>query len=123
MPIAFVLDEHLRGKRLWHAIRHHNQAGGSPIDSTRVGDPVDLPLGSLDSDILLWAQRADRIVITEDAATFPTALAGHLGLGRASPGVFVIRQRATMPATLAWLELVVADDHPDQWRDQAIYIP
>jgi len=77
----------------------------------------------LDSDILLWAQRADRIVITEDAATFPTALAGHLGLGRASPGVFVIRQRATMPATLAWLELVVADDHPDQWRDQAIYIP
>ena len=82
MPIAFVLDENLRGKPLWHAIRHHNLGGALRIDATRVGDPADLPLGSLDPDILAWAERADRIIITEDAATFPAELAAHLRRGQ-----------------------------------------
>jgi len=123
MPIAFVLDEHLRGKPLWHAIRHHNLAGGVPIDATRVGDPSDLPLGSSDAEILVWAERAGRIILTEDAATFPAQLAVHLGSGRTSPGVFLIRPSATVAAVLSWLELVVADDRPDAWRDQVIFIP
>jgi hypothetical protein len=48
MPIAYVLDENLRGKPLWHAIRHHNRGGATRIDATRVGDPADRPLRSLD---------------------------------------------------------------------------
>jgi hypothetical protein len=123
MPIAFVLDEDLRGKPLWHAIRHHNRGGGTQIDATRVGDPADLPLGSSDPDILAWAERADRIILTGDASTFPAELAVHLHRGRRSPGVFVIRPSATVAAVLLWLELVAADDRPDQWRNQAIYIP
>ncbi|MFI5456326.1 MAG: DUF5615 family PIN-like protein [Isosphaerales bacterium] len=122
MPIAFVLDENLRGKPLWHAIRHHNLRGGIQIDAIRVGDPADLPLGSPDSDILAWAERADRIIITEDAATFPAELAAHLRSGRTSPGVFVIRPGATVASILSWLELVVADDQPDQWFDWVTYI-
>jgi hypothetical protein len=123
MAIAFVLDEHLRGKPLWPAIRHHNLTGRPAIDATRVGDPPDLPLGSRDSYILMWAERADRIVITEDAATFPAELATHLGIGRTSPGVFVLRPSATVAVVLSWLLLVASDDKPDQWRDQVVYIP
>jgi Domain of unknown function (DUF5615) len=123
MPIAFVFDENLRGKPLWHAICHHNVGALPLIDATRVGDLADLPLGSLDSDILAWADRAHRIILTEDAATFPTELAAHLRWGRTSPGVFLIRPGATVVAVLHWLELVAADDQPDQWRDQITYIP
>jgi hypothetical protein len=123
MPIAFVLDENLRGKPLWHAILHRNQHAAPTIDATRVGDPADLPLGSSDSDILAWADRASRIILTEDAATLPAELAVHLRRGRSSPGVFVIRPSATLAAVLHWLELVAADDQPDQWRDKVIYLP
>jgi hypothetical protein len=123
MPIAFVLDEHLRGKPIWHAIRRHHLVGGVPIDATRVGDPIDLPLGSSDPEILVWADRAGRIILTEDFQTFPAELAVHLLAGRSSPGVFVIRRRATVVAVLSWLELVVADDQPDTWRDQFLFIP
>ena len=123
MPIAFVLDENLRGKPLWHAIRHHNLGGGMRIDATRVGDPADLPLRSSDSDILAWAERADRIILTGDAATFPAELAAHLHRGRTSPGVFVIRPSATVAAVLRWLGLVAADDQPDQWSNWVAYIP
>ncbi len=123
MPIAFVVDENLRGKPLFHAIRHHNLGGVTRIDVTRVGDSVDLPLGMSDADILAWAELANRIVLTEDAATFPAELAAHLRQGRTSPGVFLLRPGATIVAVIAWLELVVADNHPDKWRDQVIYIP
>ena len=123
MPIAFVLDENLGGKPLWHAIRHHNLRRALRIDAIRVGDPTDLPLGSPDSDIFVWADRTDRIILTEDAATFAAELAAHLRSGRTSAGVYVIRPSATVASILSWLELVVADDHPDQWTDRVTYIP
>jgi hypothetical protein len=123
MPIAFVLDENLRGKPLWPAICRRNIGAGATIDATRVGDRNDLPLGSLDAAILVWAECNSRIVLTEDAATFPAELRAHLLSGRATPGLFVIRPSATVVAVLAWLELVALDDQPDQWRDQVHYIP
>jgi hypothetical protein len=122
MAIAFVLDENLRGKPLWPAIRHHNLAGRPPIDATRVGDPSDLPLGSIDADILIWAERVDRIILTEDSATFPAELTAHLRLGRSSPGVFVIRPSATVAVVLSWLELVVLDNRRTSWVDMVTYV-
>jgi hypothetical protein len=122
MAIAFVLDENIRGKPLWPTIRHHNLAGGTRIEATRVGDPGDLPLGSHDAEILVWAERADRIILTEDGATFPAALAAHLRSGRTSPGVFVVRPRASVSVVLSWLALVVADNQGNSWVDQATYI-
>jgi hypothetical protein len=62
-PLRYLLDENLRG-RLWQAIGVHNQTGAYPIDVVRVGDPPDLPLGSLDPDILLWAEREGRILVS-----------------------------------------------------------
>lgn len=123
MPVAFVLDENLRGKPIWHAIRRQGSGRGLVLDATRVGDPVDLPLGSSDSDILAWAERANRIILTQDAATFPVELAAHLGRGQTSAGLFVIRPNATVAVVLAWLELVAVDDQPDMWRDLVTYIP
>ena len=55
MPLRFVLDENQRGL-LWLAVIRHNQTGIYPVDVVRVGDLPDLPLGSVDSDILLWCE-------------------------------------------------------------------
>jgi len=88
--LRFLLDEHLRGP-LWLAILRHNALGGLPIDVARVGDSPELPLGSADASILLWAEQEGRILPTEDIHTMPGHLADHLRDGRHSPGVFVIR--------------------------------
>ncbi len=71
----------------------------------------------------MWADLTDHIILTEDAATFVAELAAHLRLGRTSAGVCVIRLSATVASILSWLELVVADDYPDQWTDRVTYIP
>ena len=72
MPLRFVLDENQRGL-LRRAIVRHNHAGIYPLDAVRVGDEPDLPLGSSDSDILLWSEREGRILVSFDRAT----MAGH----------------------------------------------
>ena len=78
MPVRFVLDENLRGKPIWHALRRSFVAGPVAIDTVRVGDPPDLPLGSTDPSILIWAQAQDRILISGDVQTLPLYLAQHL---------------------------------------------
>jgi len=47
MPLRYLLDENQRGV-LWHVIQRHNARGIDPIDTVRVGDTPDLPLGTDD---------------------------------------------------------------------------
>ena len=85
MPLRYVLDEHLRGP-LFHAIQSHSQLGAYPLDVTRVGDPADLPLGTLDSALLEWAEREGRILVTVDRNTMAGHLTAHLTASSRSPG-------------------------------------
>jgi hypothetical protein len=122
MPIAFVLDEQLRGP-LWPAILLHNHTSPHLIDATRVGDPSDLPLGTQDPDILLWAERERRIVVSFDRKTMPGHLAAHLASGHRSPGVFLIRRRASLSDVVDYLALATVASDADDWKDLYHFIP
>jgi hypothetical protein len=122
MPVSYVLDEHLRGP-LWHAIRQHNAAGAYPIDVVRVGDPPDLPLGSVDPDILLWAERQGRVLVTEDRRTMATHLANHLHAGHHSPGIFVLPHNWAPPPVVDYLVLAAYAGDPGAMQDRIDFIP
>ena len=123
MPLAFLLDEHLRGRRLGHAIRQHNTRGADPIDVIRVGDPPDLPLGSTDPAVLLWAERAGRILVTLDRHTLPGHLADHLRAGHQSPGVLLVRRHASLSQIVSYLALIAHVGDPSDFLDRLEYIP
>jgi hypothetical protein len=122
MSLRYGLDEHLRGP-LWGAIQQHNAAGVDPLDVVRVGDPPDLPLGTVDPDLLLWAEREGRILVSLDKKSLPGHLANHLQAGHHSPGIFIIRQRATLPRVVAYLARVASTSDPLAWQDHITYIP
>jgi hypothetical protein len=123
MPLAFLLDEHLRGGGLWQAILQHNAVSPYPIDTQRVGDPPDLPLGSSDPDILIWAEREGRVLLTEDVHTMAGHLANHLATGRHSPGIFLLRRGIALQDLVAELALHAHAGDPGGYRDQAQYFP
>jgi hypothetical protein len=122
MPIRFVLDENQRG-RLWRAIWDHNSRGGIQIDAVRVGDPPDLPLGIEDPILLLWAEQADRILVTADKQTMIAHLGGHRAAGHHSPGIFLIRNGSHLADLVAFLSLAAGEDDEGQWRDCVVFIP
>jgi hypothetical protein len=122
MPRTYLLDEHLRGP-LWRAIQWHNLRGVCPLDVVRVGDPPDLPLGTADPDILLWAERAGRILVSDDRKTMARHLADHLQAGHQSPGIFTIRQLTPLPQVIEFLVLVAYESEAHEWQDRIEYLP
>lgn len=122
MPLTFVLDEDMRGP-LWDAIQHHNLLGLFPIDATRVGDLPDLPLGTKDPGLLLWAERSGRIIVTEDKNTMPGHLTAHLQAGHHSPGVFIVRKSGNIAAVVSLLATIAHASEPWEWQDSYFFIP
>ena len=122
MAPSFVLDEHLR-REPWRAIQQWNAQGVDPVDAVRVGDPPDLPLGTLDPDLLAWAEREGRILVSRDMDTLIGYLLDHLRAGDHSPGLFILRRRTPVSEILDFLVLVTRDSDAADWQDQVHYIP
>src|ERR1022692_1841420 len=117
MALRYLLDENARGV-LWHAIVRHNANSAEPLDVVCVGDLDDLPLASSDPDILRWADREGRILVTFDYHTMPAYLIDLLRAGRHLPGMFLIRRRSRIRDVVAWLALAAQSGDDDEWRDQ-----
>lgn len=122
MALRYVLDEHLRGP-LWRALVSHNNSGHYPLDTVRVGDAADLPLATEDPEILLWAEREQRILVTHDPDTMPIHLQAHLRAGHHSPGVFMVRHRATLLQVVTFLVDAAYASRPEEWRDGLWFVP
>ncbi len=122
MALRYVLDEHLRGP-LWRAIQWHSSSGLFPLDVVRVGDPAELPLGTGDPALLQWAEREQRILVTQDTDSMSTHLADHLAAGRHSPGIFMIRRHSTLPQIVAFLRDAAYASELLEWQDRIQFIP
>lgn len=122
MPLKFLIDENLRGP-LWNAIQRHNAIGLDPIDAIRVGDIPDLPLGSSDPDILKWAEKENRILVSFDSQTMPGHLNDFLATASQSPGVLLIRPGAGFREIVQLLVMIAWISDPDEYRNRVSYLP
>jgi hypothetical protein len=98
------------------------RAGVYSIDVLRVGDPPDLPLSSKDTQILTWAERANRIIISRDERTLAAHLIEHMSSGRHSPGVFLARG-VRLELLIDFLVCAAHASEAGEWQDQMTFIP
>ena len=122
MPLAFLLDEHLRGN-LWDFIQTHNQAGSLVIDAERIGDTPDLPLGTKDPVVLVWAEQHGRIILSRDFRTMPGHFNDHLAAGRHSPGVALLRPSASLAEIVSYLAVAAHAAEAYEFADAVRVIP
>lgn len=122
MPLRYVLDEHFR-RILWNAIQRHNAGGVNLLDAVRVGDPADLPLGTKDPDLFVWAEHEGRVLVTRDQHTMTGHLAAHLAAGRHSPGVLILNTGFPLSQLVFYLALAAYIFDPADVRDQFRYLP
>jgi hypothetical protein len=122
MSLRFLLDEQLRG-RLWHVIERHNRVGACPLDVVCVGDPADLPTGTPDPEIVLWAEREGRILVSEDWSTMLTHFQARLAAGHRSPGLFLLRPLASLVDVVDFLAAAAYASDEREWVDVWRYIP
>jgi len=122
MPISFLIDEQMRGT-LGVAVRRHNRIGINPFDAIVVGGTPDLPLGSSDPEILLWAEGHDRIVVSFDQSTMLTHFLDHLSANRRSPGLLLIKPLARVAEVIEHLTIIAYASDPSEWFNTWRYIP
>lgn len=122
MPLRFLLDEHFRGL-LWNAVLRHDATDGLSLDVVCVGDDFDLPLGAPDPEILIWAEREERLLVSRDYHTMPRHFGRHLQSGRHSPGVLLVTHKVTLRAVVETLEIIAYTGRADQFADSLRFIP
>jgi hypothetical protein len=99
---------------MWNAIESHNQKGIHCLDAVRVGDPPDLLQGATDPEVLVWAEREGRILVSGDRRTLLRHFADHLDAGRHSPGLFLLRPSTPLPKIIEFLAAVTYASDADE---------
>ena len=73
-------------------------------------------------DVLRWADRQQRILISRDSKTLPGHLTEHLRGGGHSPGLFLLR-RVPLPLVVDFLMLAAYASEPSEWENRVEFIP
>ena len=114
--MKFVTDENI-SRQLVTALRRHIPH----IDVVRIQD-VGLQSAS-DEVILDWAQREDRIVITQDRATISPLVKQNLAEDLPVPKVLIIRRHAQVRDVLEMIEIILNVSLPTDWQYPLRWIP
>ena len=89
----------------------------------RVGDIGTPPEATPDPDILVWCEKNNFILVTNNRRSMPPHLANHLAQGRHVPGIIVLNDKMSIGQTIEelWLIWIVSDDK--EYHDQLAYLP
>lgn len=76
-----------------------------------------------DPELLTWAARAGRIIVTHDRTTMPTHAADLMGEGENIAGLFVVPRRIPLHQVIEDLELMITCSENDEWVNVIRYLP
>lgn len=84
-----------------------------------VGDPNTPQKGTLDPDILLWCERYDFILVTNNRSSMPV----HLAQRHHIHGIFQINPSMSVGETIEELVLAALASLDDEYCDRISYLP
>ena len=91
------------------------------LDLIRVQD-VGLA-GTDDSEILAWAARNNRIVLTHDRATMADYAYERVAAGEEMTGLFILNDRFPIGQAIQEILLMVACSQQFEWNGRAVHLP
>ncbi len=118
MKVRFLIDEDLSPDYVRELARYN-----PAIDALRVGQAGAPPLSTLDPAILLYCEREQRALITENRSTIPDHEAAHFAAGHHHWGIFKLRAGYGIGIYLAELQLIWEASEAEEWSDQSHWIP
>ena len=79
--------------------------------------------GRKDSELLRWAAREDRVLLTHDIQTMPHYASQLLAQGESIAGVIVVPDRLAIGIAIADLELLLGTLSQSDLRDSIMHLP
>lgn len=117
MAVGYLLDENVD-------IAYRDQLIVRGSWSIRVvGDPDAPPKRTTDPEILIWCERNDFVLLTNNRQTMPRHLADHLAAGRHVPGIVMLDDDLGIGGNMDELLLIAGASLLEELRDQITYLP
>ena len=76
-----------------------------------------------DSELLAWADAAERIIVTHDRKTMPSFAVRRMKEAKRIFGVFVVPRRLQIVDVINDLEIMVMCSHEYEWVNVVRYLP
>jgi hypothetical protein len=116
--LAYLFDEHV-DLVLVAAVRR----AAPHLRVARVGDEGAPRLGCADPDILVWCERNDSILVTNNRHSMPGHVAEHIAMGGRVPGVFVLSRQLSIGEAATDLAIVAETSLVQEYRDAIWHLP
>lgn len=114
--LKLLVDEHVPTQLLRGLLRRE-----PVLDIVRV---QDVGLSSVpDPDVLEWAAREGRVLITLDVNSAVGAAYERLAQGRNMPGVFAVTSGISLGRAIESLLMLSMASLPGEWDGQVVYLP
>ena len=118
MQIKYLMDENLAPIYQIHLRRNE-----PVLVVWAIGDPKTPPKGTLDPDILIWCQKYNFILVTNNRSSMPVHLIDHLAQGHHIPGIFQINPSMSLGETIEELVLAALASLDGEYSDRISYLP
>lgn len=115
MKIRFQADADLNGDIIAGVRRHE------PLIDFRTADEADLE-GVADPDVLAYAAREGRILVSHDRKTMPHHFATFIAT-ETSPGLLIISQNTDIRLAIEELIMIWAASEADEWVNIVLMLP
>ncbi len=76
-----------------------------------------------DPEVLDWAARNERVIVTHDRQTMPAFAYDRVGEGLPMPGLFVVSRSLPVGQAIAELELLITCSEPGEWSGMVVFVP
>ena len=91
------------------------------LDLVRVQDtPLE---GALDEDVLEWAAREGRVVLTHDVSTMTAAAWARVRAGLPMPGLIEVSSDSPVGPAIDEISLVIVASRPGEHEGQVLFLP
>lgn len=118
MPIKYLIDENVSPV---YAIQLRRR---KPDLSVRVVGEIDTPpKGTLDPEILLWCEKYNFSLVTNNRSSMPIHLVAHLADKRHVPGIFILNPDLGIGGNLEELILVADYSLENEFKDRIVFLP
>jgi hypothetical protein len=79
--------------------------------------------GAPDPQLLLWASREGRVVVTHDRRTMPAHAADLMNAGKEVAGLFIVPRSLPLRQAIEDLELLITCSENAEWVNVVRYLP
>jgi len=118
MEVRYLLDENLAPEWRNQLLRYQPH-----LMVWMIGDPLAPVPGTLDTEILVWCEEHQFLLVTNNRRSMPGHLADHLAGNRSVPGILTLRKNALMGRVIEDLLLIAEVGTGEEFRNRIRYIP